>query len=493
MVNNFASPTPPPNHHLLGAELLNLLPDFLILIDANHRILEWNRRAELVFGYKRATVLHQDLNTLIFHEPFARQRFAQLLDHLQETPYWEGELGVNLSDGEQAWFLVRVQKHFLLDGSEGILIQNAYFRDYEVRDKKIQSAIDASQKELIDVLMAVGDVVCAYDMNENMLQFISPSCELLTGYTDLEFMEQPRLLREMTSIEDMGLLDNAFALARTGLVQAVEYRIRRKDGKIIWLRNSMTPRNSAEGKTSQVICVMNDTTVHHELSDLKSRMIQMASHDLNHPLSIASGFFQLLTEDLTPIFSDAQLLYATRIRDAHQRMAQMLAELLTLEQIESQTQLEMQLIDLTKLAQAVLGEYTAQMETQQHQVRVDFPTKLVLVRGAEVHLRHAIGNLLSNAIKYTAPQGIIAVRVFAESERGGIEISDNGYGVPPSFHTKLFKPFTRAKQPGTEHIKGTGLGLSLVKAIIDHHQGEVFYRAGANGGSIFGFWLPAAH
>lgn len=476
-------------YELLGTEIINILPDVLVLTDSAYNILAWNRQATIVFGYQTPDILGQSIHRTIFHAESTQTRFKSIEAYLEHNPLWEGELPLELPNGKQDWPILRIRRIPLSDGSYGLLILNTQLVGYELRDKNIQNAMDSSQKELSDILLAVGDVVCAYDIDEDTVEFVSPSCEQLTGYTDIEIIERENLFLDMIHPEDKHLIEEAFSAVKDGEVTKVEYRIRRRDGKIIWIRNSMTPNISIESDTTRVTCVMTDTTAYHELNDLKSRMIQMASHDLNNPLSIAIGFFSLMIEDLGEMLPEHLVFYANSINEAHEHMSRMLAELLDLEQLESKDHLELVPTELVTLVTTVIREYSSQLYKYKHELTFDHPDHEIIVASAEVQLRHAFGNLLGNAIKYTPEGGTIQVQIWTEGNRAIVEVVDNGIGVPEHFQANLFEPFKRAKQTGTEHIKGTGLGLSLVKSIINQHEGEVYYRPNPQGGSIFGFWL----
>ena len=97
---------------------------------------------------------------------------------------------------------------------------------------------------------------------------------------------------------------------------------------------------------------------------------------------------------------------------------------------------------------------------------------------------------MGNAIKYTPDGGAVEVRLEEQGDRLRLSVKDNGYGIAPERHARIFERFYRAKEPGTDHIGGTGLGLSLVKTVIERHGGQVWFESASGAGSTFGFWLP---
>lgn len=474
----------------LNIDLSDLLPDFVLVLNAEDTIIGWNRAAEKMLGYKREKAIGQNFSTLLAKDAITRQPVEQMQSQLKENGYWEGEIALQRSEQGHAWFFVRAKLITLQNHQRGILITSTHLVDYEVRHHLAQAAADYSQKELSRILSAVGDVVCAYDLKEKNLAFVSPSCYKLTGYSEHEFMDNPRLFLDIVMPQDRDILLNAIQQAKPDQTVTIEYSICHRDGTLRWVLNSMTPLADSDGVPARIICAMTDTTAYRELSELKSRMMRMASHDLNNPLSTAVGFFGLLTEDFHEQFNENQRKMVASIERAHDRMAEMLTELLNYEQISMQKTLAFEPVNLTALTQLVIDEFALQISDNQHTLIFEPNSDTLIISGEPTQLQHALANYLSNAIKYTPTGGTIAIKVFQQENRIMVEVTDNGYGVPEEHRERLFEAFFRAKQPKTGHIHGTGIGLNLVKSVIDQHGGEVYYRPVSDGGSTFGWWLP---
>lgn len=467
----------------LNTKLINQLPDFVFVIDENSVIIFWNRMATAIFGYPSDQMLGTPIAHLIDTDTFGTHKLSQLT----QLPYWEDELPFQHQNGSRVWYFVRGQQITLSESSHGMIFIGTSLTDHEIRHHRVQSALDYSQRELSNILSAVGDLVCSYNVAESSFDFISPSCYRLTGYTEFEVMDNPSLFFKMIMPDYRRLVEEGFENAAIGDVVRLEYPIMRKDGEERWVLNSLTPFEDDGYK--RLICALTDTTAYHNLADLKSRMIRMASHDLNNPLSTAVGFFSLLAGDLEDLLTEEQRMMVDNIHRSHQRMADMLEELLDFEQIESRTHLNLQPTDLLHIINKVLREFSFQIQEQQHKISFAAPPEDLIIQADPVQVEHAVANYISNAIKYTPANGNIRIAVTAYDDYVEFEVTDNGFGVPENMRDKLYQSFFRAKQPGTEHIAGTGLGLSLVKSVIKQHQGEVYYRPETEG-STFGFWLP---
>ncbi|MBP8973757.1 MAG: GAF domain-containing sensor histidine kinase [Anaerolineae bacterium] len=230
-----------------------------------------------------------------------------------------------------------------------------------------------------------------------------------------------------------------------------------------------------------------------ELETLKTEMIRMASHDLRNPLNNIMGYTELLAMSLEESgMTAAQQMYLENLRSSSETMRVLLEDLLTLERIESERTTEWQPFDLGSLVVEVVESQLAGAKLKHQVLRLERQEGVPPVQGSVTHLRQAIANLVNNAIKYTPEGGHIVISVSDEQGRVAVSVKDDGYGISPERQVRIFERFYRAREPGTEHVSGTGLGLSLVKAVVERHEGRVWFSSTPGEGSVFGFWLPAA-
>jgi signal transduction histidine kinase len=89
----------------------------------------------------------------------------------------------------------------------------------------------------------------------------------------------------------------------------------------------------------------------------------------------------------------------------------------------------------------------------------------------------ALSNLIGNAIKYNTLGGIVQTLIDEKDSDTMIIVADNGIGIPDEDKDKMFKEFYRSANAKHSGVEGTGLGLSVVKEIIEHHGGEVFFKS----------------
>ncbi len=108
-----------------------------------------------------------------------------------------------------------------------------------------------------------------------------------------------------------------------------------------------------------------------------------------------------------------------------------------------------------------------------------------------VRLRQVLDNLLSNAIKFTSEGGVelsFSTEANGDAVTLAIEVSDTGPGLSGDDLGHVFKPFERAA--GAAGMDGSGLGLAVTKAVLDSLGGQIAYRTGEAGGSVFSLTIP---
>ena len=212
------------------------------------------------------------------------------------------------------------------------------------------------------------------------------------------------------------------------------------------------------------------------------------SHDLKSPLVTIKGFLGMLERDVAAGKHERAQHDMRRIHAAADKMQQLLDELLHLSRMshESTEPVSVQLDGVARAAlDAVAGEITARG------VDVEIAADLPVVMGDRVRLREVFQNLLANAVKYMGDQEKPKVEVGFQW-RGPetiFYVRDNGSGIDPPYHEKIFGLFERLET----REEGTGIGLALVKRIVEQHGGRIWVESEGNGrGSTFCFTIRQA-
>lgn len=214
------------------------------------------------------------------------------------------------------------------------------------------------------------------------------------------------------------------------------------------------------------------------------RFTYTVSHDLKSPLVTITGFLGFLEKDLNRGETARIERDIDRIRTAAFTMSRLLDELLELSRIGRVTN-PPEDIAMAELARDAVDILAGPIE--QRGVDVSIAGPMPVVRGDRVRLLEIYQNLVENGVKFMGTQLTPKVEIGHELRQGKVVfyVRDNGQGIPPKHHEKVFGLFERL-QPDETH--GTGVGLALVKRIVEVHGGRIWVESkGIGHGTTFVF------
>lgn len=211
----------------------------------------------------------------------------------------------------------------------------------------------------------------------------------------------------------------------------------------------------------------------------------VASHDLREPIRSLNGFVNLLERKLEHQLDEEALSYLTYIKQAGDRMGQMIAGLLDHTALGNENCLKS--IDLNQVLVAVQDDLSLQSEQSGSSISV---SDLPVLIGYETELRLLFQNLISNAIKFRAKDrpSIIKVSARRTPENWIFSVTDNGIGIPKIYQDRIFGIFQRLHTK--DSVEGSGIGLAHCKKIVELHHGEMWIESVEGEGSTFYFTIP---
>ncbi len=230
------------------------------------------------------------------------------------------------------------------------------------------------------------------------------------------------------------------------------------------------------------------------ISELESKNAELerftytVSHDLKSPLFTIRGFLGYLEQDSLAGNRERMKSDVQRITDATGKMQQLLNDLLELSRI-GRLMNETADIPFGELArEAVELVHGRIMESG---VAVHIDAEMPTVHGDRQRLLEVVQNLVDNAAKFMGDQPDPRIEIGWEGEENGkpiLYVRDNGMGIPPEHHERIFGLFNKLDVK----VDGTGIGLALVKRIVEVHGGRIWVQSEAGGGATFYFTLPAS-
>ncbi len=216
------------------------------------------------------------------------------------------------------------------------------------------------------------------------------------------------------------------------------------------------------------------------------RFTYTVSHDLKSPLVTVKGFLGMLEKDLRRGEEQAIARDIEYLKEATDTMGLLLDDLLELSRIGRVTSPPI-LFSMNELCEDVVKTLSGPI--QQRQARITIAPGMPSVYADRDRIRDVLQNLLENAIKFSAEEEPSSVRISAETRDDTtlFLVEDNGIGIEPEYHDKVFALFERLDAK----TSGTGIGLALVKRIIETHGGTIWIESPLESrGTRFCFTLP---
>ena len=216
------------------------------------------------------------------------------------------------------------------------------------------------------------------------------------------------------------------------------------------------------------------------------RFTYIVSHELKSPVVTMKGYLGSVEKDIqNNNFGRAQT-DLTRISKATDQLHDTISDLLELSRIGhligQQTE-----IDSFRLIQDALDSVAAYIHSKH--IVVNIGSDLPIIHGDRDRLREVFENLINNAAKYMGGQNnpVIEIGVRNRGDEPFFFVKDNGIGIEPAYHSKVFGLFEKLDPT----VEGTGIGLALVKRIIETHGGRIWVESeGVGKGSTFCFTIP---
>lgn len=341
-------------------------------------------------------------------------------------------------------------------------------------------ALSMERDQLSSILSSLEDGVIATDLKGNITLANPPAMRRLTSLILAETgaAELTRLPEDMNKLLDVAMQRGAAVVRETSW-----------QGRQMIIR--MTPLHDSEsGKVRAVVSVLHDVTEERRLDRLRKDFIANVSHELRTPLSMMQGYAEALLDE----FGDdpAQRRELTEIiHDETLRMRRLVNGLLDLAQLESgQFQLNFADVDLIALVRKVVRKFQTLAVERGVELRLDFPTDPVVVRGDADRLEQVFTNLIDNAIRHTGDGGVVRLDVGVSVRHANIRVADTGSGISEEDLPYIWERFYKADKARTRGNSGIGLGLAITRHIVLEHGGDIIVESKPGEGTVFTVAIP---
>jgi PAS domain S-box-containing protein len=348
---------------------------------------------------------------------------------------------------------------------------------HAVDNARLYRAVEERARAAL-VVEHVGDGVVLVD-RFGVIRLWNPAAEHITGLSPQESVGRP-------AAEVFASWDAIASLSRDEGMRP-ETRQVEVNGRVLWL--SITGVGFEEG----AVYAFRDLTAERAVETLKSDFVSTISHELRTPLAAIYGAALTLRRDDVLLGEPQRTGLLEVIASESDRLARIVNDILWVSRLESggmQTLIER--CDAVALARGVVD---AARHYVPPSIELTFtaPEDAPSVAADSDKLRSVLTNLVDNAVKYSPDGGRVDVEISLAGGRLRFSVRDQGLGVPPAEHRRIFEKFYRLDPDLTRGVGGTGLGLFISRELLERMGGRIWVESSGAGGSIFVAELPIAN
>lgn len=211
-----------------------------------------------------------------------------------------------------------------------------------------------------------------------------------------------------------------------------------------------------------------------------------ASHDLRSPLSSVLLSLELLKRNYSNTLGEAGINNINIAVKGIKKISKLVLDLLKYSS-SGYENVEYEWSNLDEILEEV--RFNLSNEFNEKLVTLTVEPNSFLAKVNKSDIIRLFQNLLENALKYgqEGKEIVLKIGVKEEDTDWQFRIEDNGIGIDPAYHEKIFDPFTRV--PNSKHLKGSGIGLATCKKIVEQHQGKIWVESTPGEGSTFYFTI----
>jgi protein-histidine pros-kinase len=473
------------------ADLLDDIPDAILIVNAAGLIVMANAPAQALFGDTREALIGRPVEALLHDRGHGSQagHRARFYARQQRTTGAELRLYGRRRDGRE--FPAEIRLNPLPDN---VLVLCAV-RDLSHREEDFSKA----EGKFRDLLESAPDAMVIVDAGGRIVLVNSQAVQLF-GWSRGELLGQP--IETLVPLRYRG----SHTAHRQGY--ASERRVRqmgaglellglRKDGNEFPIEVSLGPIETEDGPL--VVSAIRDASDRkrieqtlHEASRLKSEFLAGMSHELRTPLNGILGFSELLVDQRLGPLNDKQREYIGDIHQCGKHLLELINDVLDLSKVEAgKMEVYAEAFPLPGAVASVCSMLTPMARKKRIRLLTQIPDGLGEVLLDAQKVKQILFNLLSNAVKFTDEGGQVMVSLEADADLGVIlKVRDNGIGIAADDLHRLFEVFHQLDGGASRRHEGTGLGLALTRKLVELQGGRITVHSTPGEGSTFEVWLP---
>ena len=477
-------------------QAMNSAVDGMAILDREGVHTYVNAAFALMMGYSDPKHIIGKSWLEVYSEVDRRYVETEITDSLRKIGKWFGAVTVHRGDDTE--FPIELAVTALANG-ETVCVS----RDIEDRRQADAARLQAEAKyRLLVEQVAAVSYIAQLGIDGEWL-YVSPQVETMFGFSPQEWLAASRNWIQHIHPNDHKIIEAAEEASKRGERFQAEYRILRKDGRVIWVSDTAVVVPSRDARPLMEGIIVDITERKYLETQLQQsrrmeaigRLAGGIAHDFNNLLTIIKGYTELALKRAN-VASELRM-DIERIEDASERATSLVRQLLAFSRRQV---LQPKLLDLNGIVMG-LDKLLRRLMDEDIQMVTIPGTNLGTIKADPAQIEQVIMNLVVNARDAMPNGGRLTVEtqnvtldtpytsehvIMPAGSYVLLAVSDTGVGMTPEAAAHIFEPFYTTKEGG----RGTGLGLSTVYGIVKQSGGYIWVYSQPGEGSTFKVYFP---
>ena len=352
-----------------------------------------------------------------------------------------------------------------------------------------QESYNLDLSRMMTIIGNIMDGIVFVDGSEH-ITLLNPVAEDLIGVKS--FMAIGKTLQELSGREDLlAAIREESANLRDLRDSSRVVEVHHTEQDLLYIRVQTSRVVDYRGQIAGTLIVMQDVTAEHKTDQLKNQYLSIVAHELRTPLTGIKTFSTMMAKGSLGPLTDKQVRVVESMREQSLRLEHQIDKLINLGHIESNEYgQDLEVFDLGELIVHATAPFEQPAKDRSIELEVCLPDTEQRIEGDRADLRRAVQALVENAVKFTPDGGKVWVETSSETDSIEVIVRDNGVGIDPRYHRRIFEKFFQVEDPLTRHHGGSGLGLFFVQGIVDAHGSAVKVSSKLGNGTKFSFTIP---
>ena len=454
----------------------------IVFTDANAKIFWCNDAYLNITGFTKEDIMGKTPIEVGKTPTTEKDALKKMADLFYKGESFNVEITHARKDGSYFWTRTKGQPVY---DSEGKLLQ--YFAIIEDMTEEKEKEEQLILLSLIAEKNINSVVICD---NEGKIEWVNSSFVIMSGYSAEELRgKKPGILLqgEESNPETVTYLSDQIKKGQPFSCEIINYS---KTGRKYWVKIQGQALYNKFGEISKFFAIQEDITNRKTLEQEREELFaslkksnndleqyaQIVSHDLKSPLRSINTLISWIKEENGEMLTDQAKNYFDLIEGKTEKMDHLIQGVLNYSKIDN-TDVTSENIDIDDIVNNIINI----IDIPDH-IAISICKKLPTITADKFRMQQLFQNLIGNAVNYIdKPQGLVEINVEEHNNYNIFSIKDNGSGIAPENHEKIFRTFESL----VKNEKSTGLGLTIVKKIVDYYKGKIWIESKLGEGSVF--------